>query len=534
MLLSRIKNYAKEKYGEQASQNFDLLRLRSVFVDKNKKVVKYLVSLPLLPSEEEKEELIQIVRSFSCNGFKVLLEIERDKMDAEIFLRIFWDFLKESCPSVYLEICDSREQVIAQDQPDGRISVLFKVSKKVKEILYSGALNKIEKYFSSFTCCPIDYFVNEAENEDIDLQKTLTHLGEERERTLDAYLSQPERKIKFAEKRILIGKSTSDSAQYIIDVLPAKDYVTVCGSIGNFAQRPAKNKDMTICRFTVQDFSGVINVVYFAKSEKDLSALMGIYSGDNVVVSGKSQLNSYSNKLELIAYSVGICKIMPGDYVLDEFKPVPPEYVKVSPMPIESFSQVAVLEENKKIPEVLLKKSFVVFDLETTGFQTQLDKIIEIGAVKIVDGQIVESFNTLINPQIPIPLQSQECNHINDDMVRDKPMFAEVCGDFYKFAHDSVLVAHNISFDHGFLDYYARPCGYLFNNTLVDTLNLASKYSESLSSKLRPKNLKLETLVKYFKFTEGDFHRALYDSMVTAKLFLKLLSLDESLLDKNL
>lgn len=531
MLLDRIKVFAKENYGSESVKDFEQLRLRKIEVEKPRKKVTYTISSPISLSDAKKNELKNILKEFSPDGFKIFIDITIDKMDTEIAYRMFWEFLKESCPSVYLELFDAKDQVKVEDK-SGKLSFVFNVTKKVKELLTSGALLKIEKFFNSFTCYPITYFINEISSEEVDVESTLLHLDKERERTVDAYLSQPERKIILEDKRNLIGKLPSISPQYIIDVVSTNDRVVVCGKFANLNQREAKNKNMTICKFTLQDFSGTINVVYFAKNEKDLASLLSIYSGDEVVVSGRAQVNSYDGKLELLASSIAICKIADQQYKLNEFKPVPPEYVKVSPMPFETNTQTDVFKNEEDIPNALKGKCYVIFDLETTGLQCQVDKIIEIGAVKLINGQIVETFTTLINPQTPIPHRITELNNITDDMVRDKPIFAEVCGDFYKFTHGATLVAHNISFDHTFLEYYARPCGYLFNNILLDTWLMSKKYFEKQPSKSRPKDEKLETLAKYFNFELGDFHRAMYDSLVATKLFVKLLTMDETLLDK--
>ena len=237
--------------------------------------------------------------------------------------------------------------------------------------------------------------------------------------------------------------------------------------------------------------------------------------------------------LEILANSIGICKLADQKYDLNEFKPVPPEYVKVSPMPYVDTKQEGVFDEEKKLPKVLTDNVFVVFDLETTGLQPQLDHIIEIGAVKLVGGKITETFTTLINPQTKIPSDITGINGINDEMVKDKPIFAEVCGDFYKFAHGAVLVAHNASFDYSMLDYHAKPCGYLFNNTLVDTRALTSKFFDKVPKKQQPKDEKLITLAKFFEFEMGDFHRAMFDTITTSKLLVKLLRDKESSLYLN-
>ena len=532
MLLDRIKNSILEQYGKESLLDFESLRLREISIDKSKSTVLYTISTPVALSIQRETELKNCIKEFSPSGFKIKLDMPIDKMDAEIATRMFWDFLKDACPSVYMELYDDRDSVLFEDR-QGRVAVTFKVKKKVNELLNSGALSKIEKYFKDFTSVPFDYFINEIQTTEVDIAQSLSYLDKERERTVEAYMSQPERKIFLEDQKAIIGKLPNISPQYVIDVISSQQTAYVCGKFSNFTKRESKNKDMTICKFTVQDFSGTINVVYFAKSEKNLSAILNLYSGDEVVVYGKPQMNSYDNRLEILANSVGICKVAKQRYNLHEYKPVPPEYVKVSPMPYLDTKQEGVFEVEKTLPKVLANNVFVVFDLETTGLQPQLHKIIEIGAVKLVGGKITETFTTLINPQTKIPSDITRLNGIDDEMVKDKPIFAEVCGDFYKFAHDAILVAHNASFDYSMLDYHARPCGYLFNNTIVDTLALTSKFFENVPKKQQPKDEKLITLAKHFEFEMGDFHRAMFDTFTTSKLLVKLLTDKEGILDLN-
>lgn len=534
MMTERIDSLIVEKYGIDGAKAFSDLRLRSLSVDRYKKTATYTVSSPTEFSQEQKNELLKILKEVSVKDFKVVLDMTTDKMDCDIAKRLLWDFLKESCPSVYLALCDSGDSILFSES-DGRISVTFKVTKKVKELLTSGALNRIKGYFASFTSIPFDFFISETEGDAADVKQTFDRLNALRERTVEAYASQPVRRVALEEKRDIIGKVRSDCLpKYIIDVLPTEQYVLICGKVGDITKRESKDNTMTICKFALTDFSGTINVTLFARDEKTLNAFCSIYEGDEIVVNGRPNVNAYSNnKLEVVASSIARCRIAKQTPQLDEFKPVPPEYAVISPMPFESSIQTNAFSEENRMNSVLKGRSFVVFDLETTGTQCQLDKITEIGAVKILNGKIIESFNTLINPQVSIPKEVVELTKITDDMVKDKPIFAEVCGDFYKFCHDCTIVGHNISFDYGFIDYYARPCGYLFNNPQIDTLSLARKYFQDKQSKNKPKDNKLETLARFFNLESGDFHRAAYDSLMTAMLFMKFIELDGTLLEKN-
>lgn len=533
MLTERIDNYILENYGSDGAAAFSDLRLHALSIDRYKKIVKYTVSSPTEYTQSQKDELLKILQAISVKGFKTMLDMVADRMDCDVAKRLLWEYMKENCPSVYLALSDSRDCVEYKDD-SGTISITFNVSKKVKELLSNGSLDGIKRYFGSITSIPVIFHVNEVDGEVSDPQEVFEELSIQRKRTVDAYSSKPIRRIALEEKRDLIGKIRNEFLpRYIIDVLPSEQSVLVCGKVGNINKHESKNKDITICKFSLTDFSGTINVVLFARDEKTLNAFCSVYDGDEVVVRGKPNLNTYSNKLEIMANAIARCKVARQVAQLDEFKPLPPEYALVGPMPFEKGIQANAFSDENSTLSVLKGKSFVVFDVETTGTQYQLEKITEIGAVKIVDGKMTETFNTLINPQIAIPKDISEMTHITDEMVKDKPIFAEICGDFYKFCYGCTIVGHNIAFDYSFIDFNARPCGFLFNNPQVDTIAMAKKYFHGKSAKNKPKDNKLETLVKFFNLEYGEYHRAEYDSIMTAMLFLKLIGLDETLLEKN-
>lgn len=99
----------------------------------------------------------------------------------------------------------------------------------------------------------------------------------------------------------------------------------------------------------------------------------------------------------------------------------------------------------------VLRDSYVVFDIETTGFSPVKNRIIEIGAVKVVEGKIVDRFSTFVNPRVPIPFRIEQLTSINDEMVMDAPGIEEVLPEFLKFCEGTIFVAHNANFDMSFI-----------------------------------------------------------------------------------
>ncbi len=158
----------------------------------------------------------------------------------------------------------------------------------------------------------------------------------------------------------------------------------------------------------------------------------------------------------------------------------------------------------------------VVFDIETTGFSQNKDRIIEIGAVKVVGGEIVDKYSTFVNPEIPIPYEIEQLTSINDDMVLGAPKIEEVLPIFLKFCEGCSLVAHNASFDVGFINKNAERMGIETNFTVVDTVGLSRILLPDLS------RYKLNIVAKALNVSLENHHRAVDDAGATAEIYCKL------------
>ncbi len=166
-----------------------------------------------------------------------------------------------------------------------------------------------------------------------------------------------------------------------------------------------------------------------------------------------------------------------------------------------------------------LREEYVVFDIETTGFSPLKNKIIEIGAVRIKNGEITETFDEFVNPEVPIPFTIQNLTGINDSMVRDADTIDKVLKRFLDFAHDAVIVAHNAAFDTSFIIKNARDLSLSFDKTVVDTLGMGRFLLPELN------NHKLDTLAEELKVSLENHHRAVDDATATGEIFIKLLDI---------
>ena len=162
-----------------------------------------------------------------------------------------------------------------------------------------------------------------------------------------------------------------------------------------------------------------------------------------------------------------------------------------------------------------LNADFVVFDIETTGFSPVNNKIIEIGAVKIQQGEITDRFSVFVNPGVPIPFEIEKLTSINDSMVMDAPPIEVILPQFLDFCQDAVLVAHNANFDMSFIMENAKRQGLSRKFTFVDTLGIARVLLTHQAKHT------LDAVAKTLSISLENHHRAVDDAECTAHIFLK-------------
>lgn len=197
---------------------------------------------------------------------------------------------------------------------------------------------------------------------------------------------------------------------------------------------------------------------------------------------------------------------------------------------IEEPSITAIYKPENSVKETIEKPSiqpsyykspvdfydnYVVFDTETTGLSHVTDQIIELAAIKVIDGEMVDSFNTLINPEMHIPSRATKVNNITDDMVKDSPKIEEALHAFIDFIEDYPLIAHNAPFDMKFLCWNASKLGIPIPNLSVNTLPLCRRAFPDSS------NHKLKTMAEYIGYSGENYHRALSDVEALVEIYKK-------------
>ena len=253
------------------------------------------------------------------------------------------------------------------------------------------------------------------------------------------------------------------------------------------------------CHTMMSDMDGVAKVMSLAKRAHDWGH-KALAITDHGVVQGFTDANHFMHGLD----KEDPFKIIYGveGYIVDDLQ------------------DVAVNEKGQSLDD-----TYVVFDLETTGFSPIKDKIIEIGAVKVVHGQITDKFSTFVNPKVPIPFEITQLTSITDQMVLDAPTIEKALPDFLKFVGDAPLVAHNASFDVSFIEQNCRYQDMTPDFTSVDTVAMARILLPTLSK------YKLNIVANALHISLENHHRAVDDAGATAEIFVKFV---EMLADRNI
>ena len=369
---------------------------------------------------------------------------------------------------------------------------------------------------------------------------------------------------------VLYGRDFDDEFISIRDIAGEMGEVTIRGQIINTDSRLLKS-GKTIVIFDVTDFTDTITVKLFAREEmledinkavvkKNFIKLRGMttidkFDGELTIGSvvgikkcedftDKRNDNSLVKRIELHCHTKmsdmdGVSNVadiikrakkwgMPALAVTDHgcvqaFTEASHSLDKNDPFKVIYGVEGYLVDDTKQLVENSRNQSFddpyVVFDIETTGFSPLSDRIIEIGAVKVVNGTITDKFSTFVNPDIPIPFRIEQLTSINDSMVLPAPKIDKVLPDFLKFCEGCALVAHNASFDVSFIAHNAEELGLPFDPTVLDTVTLARVLLPQLN------RYKLDTVAKALNVSLENHHRAVDDAGATAEIFVAFLKM---------
>lgn len=368
--------------------------------------------------------------------------------------------------------------------------------------------------------------------------------------------------------RPLYGRSIRGKMISISSISGDSGRIVVWGDVFDIEKKVTKSGDKNIFTIDITDYTGSTTAKVF-NSIKESAVIDNIKKGDTIVVQGDVEYDKYAGELVVNARSIGTAQKVKvvdnaekkrvelhmhtnmsqmdavtsaGDLVNRAYqwghKAVAitdhgvaqafPDAMKAADKinkdeekikiiyGVEAYFMDDLVESVKGDADTGFDGTFICFDIETTGLSAARDKITEIGAVKVENGVITDTFSTFANPEMPIPQKITQLTGITDDMVKDAPSQSEAVSAFLEFAGDNVLVAHNAPFDTSFIAKACEDMGREYNYTSIDTVAISRAILTDI------KNCKLDTVAKFLRLGDFNHHRATDDAEMLARIFINL------------
>ena len=368
--------------------------------------------------------------------------------------------------------------------------------------------------------------------------------------------------------RPLYGRSIRGKMIPISSISGDSGRIVVWGDVFDIEKKVTKSGDKNIFTIDITDYTGSTTAKVF-NSIKESAVIDNIKKGDTIVVQGDVEYDKYAGELVVNARSIGTAQkvkvvdnaekkrvelhmhtnmsqmdaVTSADDLVNRayqwgHKAVAitdhgvaqafPDAMKAADKinkdeekikiiyGVEAYFMDDLVESVKGDADTGFDGTFICFDIETTGLSAARDKITEIGAVKVENGVITDTFSTFANPEMPIPQKITQLTGITDDMVKDAPSQSEAVGAFLEFAGDNVLVAHNAPFDTSFIAKACEDMGREYNYTSIDTVAISRAILTDI------KNCKLDTVAKFLRLGDFNHHRATDDAEMLARIFINL------------
>jgi len=368
--------------------------------------------------------------------------------------------------------------------------------------------------------------------------------------------------------RPLYGRSIRGKMIPISSISGDSGRIVVWGDVFDIEKKVTKSGDKNIFTIDITDYTGSTTAKVF-NSIKESAVIDNIKKGDTIVVQGDVEYDKYAGELVVNARSIGtaqkvkvvdnaekkrvelhmhtnmsqmdavtsagalvnrayqwghkavaitdhgVAQAFPDAMKAADKINKDEEKIKII-YGVEAYFMDDLVESVKGDADTGFDGTFICFDIETTGLSAARDKITEIGAVKVENGVITDTFSTFANPEMPIPQKITQLTGITDDMVKDAPSQSEAVGAFLEFAGDNVLVAHNAPFDTSFIAKACEDMGREYNYTSIDTVAISRAILTDI------KNCKLDTVAKFLRLGDFNHHRATDDAEMLARIFINL------------
>lgn len=494
--------------------------LCGITIVKREKSAEFFLVTDKTYTQAEQTKALSICQSYLPQGVTAQVKIVKRVPDKKALKDRIYEYIKRTYPAAaaFLD-----EENIEVEMLSSGAHFYVDIASGEQTLFSSGnILDEVSKYLSSGYCG--SFYGNVRIIEKVRDESVLNEIAETQEEEI---IPLEIRRFPICEYKKIDGMDELiENAVYMADSGNVEGTFALCGKISYIEEiaytkhNEKTGEDVEKTRFSINftDESGSIRTTYFPK-KATVELVRTLKAGDSIMIIGSNEeyRGSVSFKASKINYGSAPEGFAP---IARKGKPVPQYYHTVFPEPYVDYEQAGLFDNLDK-PNDLKQNTFVVFDLETTGLNNnpamgKMDKIIEIGAVKISGGEIVEKFSSFVACNEKLSSEIVSLTGITDEDLIGAPEVDKVLADFYKFTDGAMLVGHNVTFDYRFVQYYGEKEGYMFDKKQYDTLTLAQEVLRGMLS-----NYKLNTVADYYGF-EFNHHRAFEDAAVTAKVFIEL------------
>ncbi len=481
----------------------------------------YPENVESLTTDQKNEIKNLVINTLNINS-KIECKFSKSYLDKDIVENSIFDYLKNNFDSISGEISSNN---INYSKKDLYVEITITCNQTVYDYINENNIQSlICKHLENNFCGEFN-IITQIGGKEFNT-KTLEDRAELILDNIEFQAKTPRYYVK--EPSIVFGGEITPMPEYIKNIAGEKMSVILAGYVENLTEKeylPKKNKEKGIDEkrkyytFELNDNSGKINCIHFCTklSQKHFPL---IENGKYILCLGDYTKRSFGG----MQYSIKAISLS-GEVENKEVtvnNTIPSTYKYATPEPIIRTIQNNLFEVKKKYPDWILNKNWVVFDCETTGLKPAENDITEIGAVKIINGEIKERFQHLCKPFEPIPGEIVKKTGITNEMVENMPTSFDILQDFLKFSDGCVLVGYNVNFDYQFISNVAKRNQVTINFETHDCLNDARTKIAYLP------NYKLGTLVAHLGITLDNAHRALYDATATAEAFLALSLFNEN------
>lgn len=476
----------------------------------------YPETVPTL-TDVQKEQIRTACKEVLNIQSKVECKFNKSFLDENIVKSKISEYFKNNYDSISSCINDRQ---IDYDKNAMSIDLCIHINQTLyKYFSENDICSKLKKYLTESFCAEFRVVCQEDDAENFD-EEDLEIRAMEVQSKIEYKARTP--RFKVANVLPVFGGDIMPMPEYMKNLKEEKTSLVLAGTVLDLEQKeflPRRNKlkgideKRKMYKFKLDDGSASVNCIHFCNKNSEKHFVL-VEEGSYILCLG-DYLKRNNGEMQYLIKAISLCS--KSDEVI-EYKAVDQtnkDYKYVRPTPYSRMVQNTLFETRTQYPDYIMDNTFVVFDVETTGLVPDKNEITEIGAVKIVNGEITERFQTLCKPHQLISEEITKLTGITNEMVQNEHAPEEIIEDFLLFAGDSIMVGYNVNFDYQFIQFTAKKVDKSFNNEFRDCMGDAK-------AKLFLPNYRLGTVVNHLGVTLDNAHRALYDATATAEAFLRL------------